>query len=429
MQKICLLFLVLCAITAEDIRTQIAALSEEIEAKVIQWRRHFHQYPELSNREFKTAAKIEEILRKLDVEIKTQVAHTGVVALLKGGKPGPVVALRADMDALPIVERVDLPFASKEKALYNGKEVGVMHACGHDTHVAILLGVAEVLTTIKNDLKGSVKFIFQPAEEGAPEGEEGGAELMVKQGVLQNPQVDVIFGLHINSTIEVGTIGYRPGGAMASFDGLYITVTGKQTHGAYPWAGVDPIVTSAQIIMGLQTTISRHAKLIDGAAIVTIGSIHGGNRGNIIPETVEMVGTIRALDPQMQKKVHEDIHRVVKNIAKSAGAVAEVRIKRGYPVTYNDPKLTQQMAPTFERVAGGDRVFIRNAVTGAEDFSFFQQQVPGLFFFLGGRPKNITAAEAPPHHSPDFHIDDSGLKLGVETMCNLVVDYMDQKSK
>lgn len=429
MQKICLLFLLLCAITAEDIRTQIAALSEEIEAKVIQWRRHFHQYPELSNREFKTAAKIEEILRKLDVEIKTQVAHTGVVALLKGGKPGPVVALRADMDALPIVERVDLPFASKEKALYNGKEVGVMHACGHDTHVAILLGVAEVLTTIKNDLKGSVKFIFQPAEEGAPEGEEGGAELMVKQGVLQNPQVDVIFGLHINSTIEVGTIGYRPGGAMASFDGLYITVTGKQTHGAYPWAGVDPIVTSAQIIMGLQTTISRHAKLIDGAAIVTIGSIHGGNRGNIIPETVEMVGTIRALDPQMQKKVHEDIHRVVKNIAKSAGAVAEVRIKRGYPVTYNDPKLTQQMAPTFERVAGGDRVFIRNAVTGAEDFSFFQQQVPGLFFFLGGRPKNITAAEAPPHHSPDFHIDDSGLKLGVETMCNLVVDYMDQKSK
>ncbi|BBM87468.1 amidohydrolase [Candidatus Uabimicrobium amorphum] len=429
MQKICLLLILLCTISAEDIRQQIEALSDEIEAKVIEWRRYFHQYPELSNREFKTAAKIEGILRKLDVEIKTKVAHTGVVALLKGGKPGPVVALRADMDGLPIVERVDLPFASKEKTIYNGKKVGVMHACGHDTHVAILLGVAEVLTKIKKDLKGSVKFIFQPAEEGAPEGEEGGAELMVKEGVLQDPPVDVIFGLHINSGLEVGTIGYRPGGTMASYDGLFISVKGKQTHGAYPWAGVDPIVTSAQIIIGLQTTISRNAKLIDGAAVVTIGSIHGGNRGNIIPEIVEMVGTIRTLDPRMQDQVHENIRRVVTNIAASAGAVADVRIKRGYPVTYNDPKLTIQMAPTFKRVAGVDHVLIRNAVTGAEDFSFFQQKVPGLFFFLGGRPKNIKPIQAPPHHSPDFHIDESGMKLGVKTMCNLVVDYMDQQAR
>lgn len=429
MKKILLFLLLFCALSAQDIYQQIDGLSEQIEATVIKLRRHFHQYPELSNREFKTADKVAKYLKKLNLEVQTGIAHTGVVAILKGDQPGPVVALRADMDGLPIIERVDVPFASKETSLYNGKKVGVMHACGHDTHVAILLGVASVLTKIKKDLKGTVKFIFQPAEEGAPEGEEGGAELMVKQGVLKNPKVDVIFGLHINSTVEVGTIGYRPGGAMASFDGLFITVKGKQTHGAYPWSGVDPIVTSAQIIMGLQTTISRQAKLIDGAAIVTIGSIHGGNRGNIIPEKVEMVGTIRALDPEMQKKVHKDIHRVVTNIAESAGAVAEVRIKRGYPVTYNDPKLTFQMAPTFKRVAGVDNVFIRNAVTGAEDFSFFQQQVPGLFFFLGGRPKDKTPEQAPPHHSPDFHIDESGLKLGVRTMCNLVVDFMEQKSR
>ncbi len=408
------------------LKEQVNRSADRIESKVIEWRRHFHRFPELSNREFKTAKKVAEHLTHLGLEVKTGIAHTGVVGLLKGGKPGPIVALRADMDALPVTERVDVPFASKVRAEYNGQDVGVMHACGHDTHMAILMGVAEILCSMKNDLKGSVKFIFQPAEEGAPQGEEGGARLMVKEGVLENPKVDVIFGLHVWALKEVGTIGYRPESTMASSDGLRITVKGKQTHGSTPWTGVDPITVSAQIIMGLQTIISRQTELTEDAAVITIGSIHGGVRSNIIPDQVEMIGTIRTLDTEMQDKIHEKIRLTVTKIAESAGAVADVRISRGYPVTYNDPGLTAMMLPSLKAAAGAENVDLIKAITGAEDFSFYQQQIPGLFFFLGGMPKGKKPEEAAPHHSPDFYIDESALKLGVRALSYLVLDYMEQ---
>ncbi|MBN2312924.1 MAG: amidohydrolase [Sedimentisphaerales bacterium] len=433
MKRICLCLLIIVGFSTtygdEPLKDQVDRSADRIESKVIQWRRHFHQYPELSNREFKTAEKIAEHLRQLGLDVKTGVAHTGVVGLLKGGKPGPVVGLRADMDALPVTERVDLPFASKVRTTYNGHDVGVMHACGHDTHMAILMGVAEILASMKKDLKGSVKFIFQPAEEGAPSGEQGGARLMVQEGVLENPKVDVIFGLHVWATKEVGTIGYRPGGAMAASDGLRIIVKGKQTHGSTPWTGVDPITVSAQIIMGLQTIISRQTELTEDAAVITIGSIHGGIRSNIIPDQVEMIGTIRTLDTDMQDKIHDKIRLTVTKIAESAGAEAEVRIGKGNPVTYNDPVLTAMMLPTLQAAAGAENVTLMNAITGAEDFSFYEKQVPGLFFFLGGMPKDKKPEEAAPHHSPDFYIDESGLKLGVRSLSYLVLDYMELHDK
>lgn len=408
---------------------RIEVMAQEIEPKVIQWRRHFHQFPELSNREFKTAEKVAAHLKSLGLKVQTNVAKTGVVALLESGKPGPVVALRADMDALPVVERVDLPFASKEKSTYNGQNVGVMHACGHDTHVAILMGVAEILTSLKNELTGSVKFIFQPAEEGAPEGEEGGAKLMVEEGVLDNPKVDVIFGLHINSMTEVGKIRYRPEGTMAASDRFTIKVKGKQTHGASPWAGIDPIVVSAQIINGLQTIISRQTPLTEDAAVISVGAIHGGVRNNIIPESVEMEGTIRTLNNETQNQIHQKIELTAQKIAESAGATAEVKIQRGNPVTYNDPTLTEMMVPTLEAVAGKSNVTLQKAVTGAEDFSFYAQKVPALFFFLGGMPKGKNPEEVAPHHTPDFYIDESGMLLGVKALCNLALDYMEIKKK
>jgi amidohydrolase len=413
----------------EKLKDQVDRSADRIESKVIGWRRHFHQFPELSNREFKTAHKVAEHLTQLGLDVKTDVAHTGVVGLLKGGKLGPIVALRADMDALPVTERVDVPFASKVRTTYNGHDVGVMHACGHDAHTAILMGVAEILTSMKKELNGSVKFIFQPAEEGAPRGEQGGAGLMVKEGVLENPTVDVIFGLHVWALREVGTIGYRPGGALAASDGLRITVKGKQTHGSTPWTGVDPITVSAQIIMGLQTIISRQTELTENAAVITIGSIHGGVRSNIIPDQVEMIGTIRTLNTEMQDKIHDRIRRTVTKIAESAGAFAEVRIGKGNPVTYNDPDLTAKMVPTLEAVAGAENVTLVKAITGAEDFSFYQKQVPGLFFFLGGMPKGRKPEEAAPHHSPDFYIDESCLKLGVRSLSYLVLDYMEHKTR
>jgi amidohydrolase len=424
----CLLIVVgfTTAYADEKLKKQVDQSADRIESEVIAWRRHFHQYPELSNREFKTAQKVAEHLTHLGLEVRTGVAHTGVAGLLKGGRPGPVVALRADMDALPVTERVDVPFASKVRAEYNGQEVGVMHACGHDTHTAMLMGVAEILTSMKKDLAGSVKFIFQPAEEGAPQGEQGGASLMVAEGVLENPKVDVIFGLHIWALQEVGTIGYRPEGAMAASDGLRITVKGKQTHGSTPWTGVDPITVSAQIIMGLQTVISRQTKLTEDAAVITIGSIHGGVRSNIIPDRVEMIGTIRTLNARMRDKIHEQVRRTVTKIAESAGAVAEVQIGRGCPVTYNDPELTAMMLPSLQEVAGAENVTLVKAITGAEDFSFYQQQIPGLFFFLGGMPKDTKPEDAAPHHSPDFYIDEAALKLGVRALSYLVLDYMEQ---
>lgn len=411
---------------AVALKAKIAQKAELLEAKVVAWRRDFHQNPELGNREFKTAEKVAAHLKSLGIEVKMGVGKTGVVGILKGGKPGPVVALRADMDGLPVKERVEIPFASKAIGEYNGQPVSVMHACGHDTHVAILMGTAEILAGMQKDLKGTVKFIFQPAEEGAPEGEEGGAALMVKEGVLDNPKVDVIFGLHINAQTEIGKIRYRPGGTMASSDWFKIKIKGKQTHGASPWQGVDPIVTASQVIMGLQTIISRNAPINESAAVVTVGQINGGVRSNIIPEEVNMNGTIRTLDPAVQDMIHARIAQIATNIAQSAGATAEVKITKMCPITFNDVALTDKMVPTLEGVAGKENVTITAAATGAEDFAFYQQKVPGLFFFLGGAPKGKAEKDTAPHHTPDFYIDEGGFVLGMKSMASLVVDYMEK---
>ena len=411
------------------VSTKIDQKAQSLETKIIEWRRDFHQNPELGNREFKTAEKIANHLKSLGIEVQTGVAKTGVVGILKGGKPGPVVALRADMDGLPVTERVDVPFKSTVTTDYNGQKVGVMHACGHDTHISILMGVAEVLSSIKGDLKGTVKFIFQPAEEGAPEGEEGGAKLMVKEGVLENPKVDAIFGLHINSQTEVGKISYKPGATMAAVDFFSIDVKGKQTHGAYPWSGVDPIVTSSQIVMGLQTIVSRNLDITKAPAVVTIGAINGGIRQNIIPEQVKMIGTIRTFDEDMHAQAHKRVTEIATNIAESAGAKADVNINTLYPVTFNDVPLTEEMIGTLQNVAGKENVKLIAAVTGAEDFSYYQQKVPGFFFFLGGMPKGKDPLTASAHHTPDFFIDDSGMVLGVRSLSRLTVDYMDKKTK
>jgi amidohydrolase len=409
------------------LRNKIALASDKVEQKVIAWRRDIHEHPELGNQETRTAALIAKELTALGMEVKTGVAHTGVVALLKGGKPGPVVALRADMDGLPVIERVPLPFASKAKTTYYGKEVGVMHACGHDSHVAILLGVATILSEMKNDLKGTVKFIFQPAEEGVPRGEEGGAEMMVKEGVLDNPTVDVIFGLHISSQTEVGKITYRPGGTYASVNDLKITVKGRSAHGAYPWSSIDPIVVSAQIINNLQSIVSRNLNISENAGIVTIGAINGGNRGNIIPEQVEMLGTVRALSAEDEKMLVERVKQVVTKTAESAGATAEILIpfSSHYPITYNDPVLTAKMLPSLQKTAGIDNVILTVPHTGGEDFSFFQQKVPGIFFNLGGMKKGGDPLTAASHHTPDFYLDESGFKLGVQAIANITIDYME----
>jgi len=408
----------------KKLKSEIDVLVNEIESSVIESRRYFHENPELSNREFKTAERIASQLRTIGLEPQTEIAKTGVVAILETGKPGPVIALRADIDGLPVVERTPVPFASKAKGIYNLAEVGVMHACGHDTHIAILLGVAEILVKRKESLKGKIKFIFQPAEEGAPFGEEGGAELMVKEGVLKNPDVEAIFGLHIAAGRPVGTISYRPGGIMASANSFSIRVFGKQTHGSTPWTGIDPIVTSALIINGLQTIVSRYSELTKEAAVVSLGSIHGGVRSNIIPEEVEMVGTIRALDEGMKQNLFNRIKHTASTIAESQGASVEVTIHHGVPITYNDPVLTSKVLPTLQQAAGKEKVLLMNAITGAEDFSYFLEKIPGFYFFLGGMPPDVTPEEAAPHHTPDFYIDESGLKLGVKTLSYLAVDYL-----
>lgn len=396
--------------------------AKAIEKKVIEWRRDLHANPELSNREFKTAEKIASHLRALGIEVQTGVAHTGVVGVLKGGKPGPVIGLRADMDALPVTERVDLPFASKVKSEYNGIETGVMHACGHDVHVAALMGVAEILAGMKKDLRGTVKFVFQPAEEGAPQGEEGGAELMIKEGVMKSPDIEVMFGFHISANTPVGQINYRPRGIMAAADRFEIKVKGKQTHGSRPWGGVDPITVSAQIVQGLNNIVSRQTELTREAAVISVGLIRGGIRNNIIPEEVELIGTIRTLDTDMQKIVHEKIRLTATKIAESAGASAEVAIQVGYPVTYNDPELTKKMLASVEKAA--DKVVEINAITGAEDFSFYAREVPGFFFFVGGLPEDVKPEDAAAHHTPDFFIDESGIITGVQAMLFLTLDYM-----
>jgi len=393
-----------------------------VESKVIEWRREIHQNPELSNREFKTAEKIAAHLNSLGIAVQTGVAHTGVVGVLKGDLPGKVVALRADIDALPVTERNDLEFKSTVTSEFLGEQVGVMHACGHDTHIAILMGVAEVLSKNKDKIKGTVKFIFQPAEEGAPPGEEGGALLMVKEGVLKNPDVDAIFGLHINSATPVGVIRYKSGGTMAASQRFVINVKGKQSHGSQPWLGVDPILISAKIIDGLQTIISRESDLTNEAAVITVGKIKSGVRFNIIPESAELIGTIRTLDYDMQKMINRRMEEMVPAIAKAYGGEASIEILNNTAITYNDPDLVVQMLPTIQRAAGEVNVQTQNAVTGAEDFSYFQEKVPGFFFFLGGMtPGNSVSF---PHHTPDFLIDDSGLLLGVKTLTEMSLDYL-----
>ena len=398
-----------------DIQPKIDAVMP----KVVTWRRDFHQHPELSNQEFRTAEIIADHLRALGMEVQTEVAHTGVVGTLRGGD-GPVVALRADMDALPVTELVDLPFASKAKGVYQGREVGVMHACGHDNHVAILMGVAEVLAGMGDRLPGTVKFIFQPAEEGTPDGSIGGAELMLMEGVFENPRPDVVFGLHV-FPYPVGTIATRPGGLMASSDRHQITIKGKQTHGAVPWAGVDPIVAASQVVMGLQTIVSRQLDATLTPSIVTVGRIEGGVRNNIIPESVELEGTIRTFDAATRNDIHTRIRRTASNIAEAAGATADIVIDQGYGVTRNDPTLYRQMAPTLEIVAG-DRFIEATQTTTAEDFSYFANEVPGLFLFLGVAPEDPTLIH--PNHSPRFYADERALPVGVEALTSMTLDYM-----
>lgn len=422
MKKIMLLACVAIGLTVNAQGSKLDKDYTSVEDKVIEWRRYFHEHPELSNREFETSKKIAAHLESLGIEVQTGVAHTGVVGILKGKKPGKVVALRADMDALPVTERNDLPFKSNVTSTYLGNEVGVMHACGHDTHIAILMGVAEVLANNKDKIKGTVKFIFQPAEEGAPPGEEGGAALMIKEGVLQNPNVDAIFGLHINSQTPVGTIRYKSGGTMAAAQRFVINVKGKQSHGSQPWSGVDPILISAKIIDGLQTIISREMDLTNEAAVITVGKITSGVRNNIIPETAEIVGTIRTLDYDMQKQLNRRMKEMVKSIAEAYQGEATTEIASGTAITYNNPELTAQMVPTIKAVAGEDNVVVTKARTGAEDFSFYSEKVPGLFFFLGGMAPGTTASY--PHHTPDFLIDDSGLLLGVKTLTQMSFDYL-----
>lgn len=421
---LCAISLVTNAQVNTKLQAKIDLQAKEMESKVIEWRRHLHQYPELSNRETKTAAYVAEHLKSLGIEVQTGVAKTGVVGLLKGGKPGPVIALRADMDALPVTERNSLPFASKERTTFNGQETGVMHACGHDSHVAILMAVAEVLSKNKSDLKGTIKFIFQPAEEGPPAGEEGGAGLMVKEGVLENPKVDVIFGMHIQSISPLGRITYRPAGMMAASDWFTIKVKGKQSHGAAPWMGIDPIVVSAQIILGLQTIVSRQTDLTKEAAVISIGRIQAGVRENIIPEEALMAGTIRTLDANMQKMIHEKIRLTATNIAESAGATAEVIIENKTPITYNDIPLTEKMIASLQKAAGAENVVRINAVTGAEDFAFYQQKVPGFFFFVGAMPPDQDPNKVPAHHTPDFMIDERGFITGLKAMLDVTLDYM-----
>jgi len=421
MNKI-LIAIILLSNTLTFSQSKIDMEIEAIESKVIEWRRHFHQNPELSNREFKTAEKIAEHLRSFGLEVQTGVAHTGVIGILRGNSSGKTIALRADIDGLPVTERNELPFKSEAKTTFLNTETGVMHACGHDTHTAILMGVAEILSKNKDKINGTVKFIFQPAEEGPLPGEEGGAKLMIKEGVLENPKVDAIFGLHIRSNYEVGTIYYKKGGIMASVERFVIHVKGKQTHGGRPWQGVDPILISAKIIDGLQTIISRESKLVDEAAVITVGKITAGTRFNIIPESAELIGTVRTLDPKMKAHIEKRMTEMVTTLAKAYGGEATISFQNNTAITYNDHELVDQMLPTLQKVARQENVRLRKATTGGEDFSYFQEVVPGFYFFLGGMTPGNT--EAFPHHTPDFYIDESGMLLGVKALTQITFDYL-----
>jgi amidohydrolase len=410
---------------APTLADSVMQRADAVDARVLSWRRDLHQHPELSNREFRTARLVADQLRELGLEVRTQVAHTGVVGILEGGLPGPVLALRADMDGLPVTETTGLPFASRERSSYLDRDVGVMHACGHDAHTAILLGVATVLAGMREELPGTLIFLFQPAEEGAPPGEEGGARLMIQQGALESPKPDAVFGLHVIPQLAAGQIGVRARGVMAGSDRLRIVVRGSQTHAAYPWLGVDPIAAASRIVLALGEIPARRVDTrIPG--VVSIGAIHGGVRGNIIPGEVELLGTIRALDPALQQALHAEVRRTAVGMAEATGASAEVEIEIGYPITWNDPALVAQMRPTIERVAGADNVVEPLPRTGAEDFSFLAKQAPGLYFWLGIRPPGIPLADAIPNHSPDFIIDEDALPLGVRALASMAVEFLRQ---
>lgn len=431
MHKIILLPLLLSALPGYAQPNHVVQIDRKAVAilpRVIEWRRYLHQHPELSNREYHTAEYVAGHLKQLGLEIQTGIAKTGIVAILKGGRPGPVVALRADMDALPVQERVNIPFKSTVTAEYLGDTVPVMHACGHDSHVAMLMGAAQVLASMKKEVPGTVKFFFQPAEEGPPGEEEGGAPLMIKEGAMDNPKVEAVFGMHIEADIPIGTFEYKPGAFMASSDWFTITIKGKQSHGSQPWKGVDPIVVGAEIINALQTIVSRQSELTKAPVVITVGKFHSGVRSNIIPEEAVLQGTIRTLDGKMQKETHSRIRKMATAIAAAMGATADVTIATKTLVTYNDPELVKMMVPTLEKVAGRENVKEREWVTGAEDFSYYGGKAPAFFIYIGGMPKGADAATAPAHHTPDFYIDDSRLDAGVKAFCNLVFDYAGLKA-
>jgi amidohydrolase len=408
---------------ANPLAAEVDRLATELNSQVVTWRRDFHKNPELGNREVRTSKVIADELRKLGYEVTTNVATTGVIGVLRGAKPGPVVALRSDMDALPVTEQTELPFKSTAKAQWNGQEVGVMHACGHDNHMAILLGTATALARMKDRLPGTVKVIFQPAEEGAPPGEVGGAEQMLKENAFENPKVDAVFGLHV-FPFPAGTVSYRPGPMMASQDNFIIRVNGRQTHGAVPWGGIDPIVVGSQIVMALQTIISRTVNITEAPAVVTVGRFTGGNRANIVPDQIELEGTIRSFDENVRKDIQARLRSIATNIAEAAGATAEVTIATGYPVTRNDPSLTERMVPTLKRTVG-DADGRGATLTGtAEDFSVLQQRAPGKLKFLGVTPRDQDYTKAAQNHSPLFFADESALPVGVKVMTNLTLDYL-----
>ena len=435
MQKL-MIVLLAAAAAAQPVHAQTAGLRSEVDrraatvqSKVLAWRRDIHEHPELGNQEVRTAKIVADHLRSLGIDVRTNVGVTGVVGVLKGGRPGPVIALRADMDALPVTELTNLPFASKARGTFNGQEVGIMHACGHDTHVAMLMGVAEIMAGMRAQLPGTIKFIFQPAEEGLPPGEVGGAELMLKEGAFANPKPDAVIGLHVMSTLPAGHISFREGGQLAGVDRVDIVVRGKQTHGARPWGGVDPIVAASQIVLGLQTITSRQVDLIQAPIIVTIGQINGGVRNNIIPDSVVMIGTLRTLDPAMREDVRTRVKRTAEQIAAASGATAQVTIHPGYPVTVNNAELVQWAMPIVEQVTGAGKSYSGPPSLGAEDFSYFANEAPGLFMFLGTVPAGQDPKTAPSNHSPHFFVDESTLPVGVKALSHLAVEYLSTKRK
>lgn len=407
-----------------DISTEkIDQAATDVQPQVVEWRRWFHANPELSNREFNTSARIAEILRDMGLEPKTGIAHTGITAIIEGGKPGPLVAIRTDIDALPVTEQTGLPFASTVKSEYNGQQVGVMHACGHDAHMAMVLGAARVLNDMKADLPGSVMLIFQPAEEGAPAGEKGGASLMLEEGIFAERMPEAVFGIHVGIGIPGGQFAVKPGPMMAAADRFQIDVIGKQTHGAIPWGGVDPIVTSAQIILGLQTIVSRQVDVTKAPSIISVGRISGGVRNNVIPDKVEIEGTIRTFDPDMREYIHSAIERIATSIATSAGAEAKVVIEQGPPSVYNNPELTSFVMPALERASGYPAHDLQPQ-TVAEDFAEYGRVTPAVFAFLGNSPPGLDPATQPANHSPFFTMHEPNMEVGVKAFAHMVVDYL-----